>query len=650
MEKYEYETKKPNIVFYISAPLVALFVLWGFLGPGTLQTAAETALGFTLDTFGWFYMLSTAFFIVFVLFLAISPFGKLKLGKEDEKPEYKFFTWLGMLFSAGIGVGFVFWGVAEPVLYFFDPHPDFIGASEGERAAAGLRYGVFHWALHPWAIFSLVALTLAYVQYRKDQPALISSAFQPILGDKAHGPFGKGIDTLAVIATSTGVATTFGLSALQISGGLSYLIDWIPNNSTTQLTIIAIVTVLFIFSAATGVNKGIKILSTINLTLATILLIFVIVMGPTLFIAQNFVTTIGSYIANVTQMSLDLNPFGDGEWLGNNTIFFWAWHISWAPFMGIFIARISRGRTIREFVAGVLVVPSFLAALWFTAFGGTALDMILSGNDEIGELVMNDVEVALFATLGNLPFSIIMSVLAVFLIVVFFITSADSASYVLGAMTSGGSLAPKLSIKVIWGFLIAGTASVLLLSGGLEGLQTASIVTALPFAFIMIVMIFSLLIMMGKDLKSDKLKTTKRERKKVKEEVYGGMKENIYDEFKDEAYDEIKDEVYEQMKDEVYDDFKDQSYGGIKDEVYEQVKEEVYDDFKEQAFKEMKSDVYDKVKDEVYEDIKKEVYEEFKEKIYEDLRDDIGNQLSGELETRKDEKNTKKQNDSDKNK
>ncbi|WP_280771335.1 BCCT family transporter [Salipaludibacillus daqingensis] len=624
MKKYEYETKKPNIVFYISAPLVAMFVLWGFFGPANLQAVSESALGFTLNTFGWFYMLSTAIFIAFVLFLAISPFGKLKLGKADEKPEYKFFTWLGMLFSAGIGVGFVFWGVAEPVLYFFDPHPDYVGASEGVRAAAGLRYGVFHWALHPWAIFSLVALTLAYVQFRKDQPALISSAFQPILGDKAHGPFGKGIDTLAVLATSTGVATTFGLSALQISGGLSYLIDWIPNTPTTQLTIIAIVTVLFIFSAATGVNKGIKILSTINLTIASILLVFVIIMGPTLFIAQNFVTTIGGYITNVTQMSLDLNPFGDGEWLGNNTIFFWAWHISWAPFMGIFIARISRGRTIREFVAGVLVVPSLLAALWFTAFGGTALDMILSGNDEIGDLVMNNVEVALFATLGNLPLSFIMSVLAVILIVIFFITSADSASYVLGAMTSAGSLAPKLSIKVIWGFLIAGTASVLLVSGGLEGLQTASIVAALPFALIMIVMLFSLLIMMGKDLKADRLKVTKRERKRVKDEVYGGMKENIYDDFKDEAYDEIKDEVYEQVKDEVYDDFKDEAYDDIKDKVYEQVKDEVYDD------------------------IKKEVYEEFKEKIYDDLREDIGDQLNGELETPNEDRSEEEQNDNDK--
>jgi glycine betaine transporter len=603
MSHYEYETKKPSIVFFISAPLVAAFVLWGFFGPDSLAARSSEGLAFTLNNFGWFYMLSTAFFIAFILFLAVSPFGKLRLGKPEERPEFNFFQWLGMLFAAGIGVGFVFWGVAEPVLYFFDPHPDYVGTGESTQASAGLRYGVFHWALHPWAIFSLVALTLAYVQFRKDQPALISSAFQPILGDRAYGAFGKGIDTLAVLATSTGVATTFGLSALQISGGMSYLFDGIQNNAFTQMSIIFIVTCLFIISAATGVNKGIKILSSINLVVAGLLLLFVIIVGPTLFIAQSFVTTIGGYMSNVVTMSLDLDPFGDGEWLGNNTIFFWAWHISWAPFMGIFIARISRGRTIREFVAGVLIVPSLLAALWFTAFGGTALDLIIGGNDVIGDLVMEEVELALFATLGELPLAGITSTLAVFLIIIFFITSADSASYVLGAMTSSGSLSPKLSIKVIWGFLIAGTASVLLLSGGLEGLQTASIVAALPFAIIMIVMLFSLLIMMTKDLQIEKLRGRKQERRRVKDEVYGGMKDNVYDDVREDVRDDIREDMKENLREEY-----------ISEDVYEEMKEEVYE----------------QVKDEVYDDIKEEVYEEFKDKIYSDLREDLEEQLKDE--------------------
>ncbi|WP_246056261.1 BCCT family transporter [Alteribacter natronophilus] len=586
MGKFQYETKKPGIVFFISAPIVLLFVLWGFMAPGHLEATANTALGATLDNFGWFYMLATALFIAFVLFLAVSPFGKLKLGKPDEKPEYQFYTWLGMLFSAGIGVGFVFWGVAEPALYYLDPHPDYINADEGTQANAGLRYGVFHWALHPWAIFSLVALTLGYVQFRKDQPALISSAFKPILGRNTHGVFGKGIDTLAVLATSTGVATTFGLSALQISGGLSHLSDGaIPNTGLTQAVIITIVTFLFIISAATGVNKGIRILSVINLTIAAILLIFVITFGPTLFIAESVVTTIGGYLTNVVQMSLDLDPFGDGEWLGTYTIFFWAWHISWAPFMGIFIARISRGRTIREFVAGVLIVPSLLAAIWFTAFGGTAVDMIMAGNDQLGDLVLENVEVALFATLAELPLGMIMSILALALIIIFFITSADSASYVLGAMTSNGSLNPKLWVKVAWGFLIAGTASVLLISDGLEGLQTAAIVAALPFTIIMCVMVVSLLIMMGKDLKIERRRRTKRQTKQVKEEVsgdvYGQMKDRVYKDIKSEVYEDIKEEVYEDIKEEVYEDIKEDVYDDIKDRVYEDLKEDLGEDFKD---------------------------------------------------------------------
>ncbi|MBU9723765.1 MULTISPECIES: BCCT family transporter [Bacillaceae] len=613
---YEYKTKKQSIVFWISAPLVALFVLWGALSPGSLESFSNSALASTLSNFGWFYMLSTAFFIAFVLFLAISPFGKLRLGKPGERPEYKFYTWLGMLFSAGIGVGFVFWGVAEPALYFMDPHPNYIGSPDEVRASAGLRYAVFHWALHPWAIFSLVALTLAYVQFRKDQPALISSAFQPLIGDHTRGPIGKGIDVLAVLATSTGVATTFGLSALQISGGLSHLTD-IPNVSLTHFIVIAIVTVLFIFSAASGVNKGIKILSTLNLTIAAILLIFMVIVGPTIFIFNGVVSTIGDYIYNVVHMSLDLNPFDDGAWLGANTIFFWAWHISWAPFMGIFIARISRGRTIREFVAGVLIVPSILAAIWFTAFGGTALNMIMDGNEQIGHLVQSNVEVALFVTLAELPLGFIMSILSILLILIFFITSADSASYVLAALSSDGSLDPKLIIKVVWGFLIAGTASVLLWSGGLEGLQTASIVAALPFAIIMVAMIFSLLMMMGRDMKAEQLWTVRKRTKKMKKEVhsemYDKMKENMYDDVKEEVYDEIRGEVAEQ----------------VKEEVYEEFKEEVYDDFKE----------------EVYDEIREEVYEEFKEKIYEDLRDDLGDQLNGDLDPPKDDSTSEKKDD-----
>ncbi len=420
------QQKQPfNRVLVISALLVALFVIWGAFSPASLQAKADQGLSWMIENFGWFYMLSTAFFVLFVIVLAISPFGKLRLGRDDERPQYSWYTWIGMLFAAGIGVGFVFWGVAEPVLYYVDTPVGYISETP-QAAAAGLRYGVFHWALHPWAIFSIVGLTLAYVQFRKNQPALISSAFFPVLGQRIHGWAGRSIDILAVIATCTGVATTFGLSALQITGGLSY-ISPIPNNFITQVIVIAIVTFLFIVSALSGVDKGIKILSNINLAVAGLLLLFVISVGPTIFIAENFVSTLGGYITNLASMSLTMTPFLESEWLGKNTIFFWAWHISWAPFMGIFIARISRGRTIREFMAGVLLVPSLLAIIWFTAFGGTALNLEISGAAPIAELVMTNVEQALFATLGELPFSLLTSIVAVILITIFFITSADSA-------------------------------------------------------------------------------------------------------------------------------------------------------------------------------------------------------------------------------
>lgn len=506
---------KPNMVLYISTSLIGLFVLWGVLSPATLNSNAETALEWMITNFGWFYMLITAFFVAFVIILAISPYGKIRLGKEHDEPEHSWISWIGMLFAAGIGVGFVFWGVAEPLLYYLDP-PAGIEPGTNQAAFAGLRYGAYHWALHPWAIFSVVGLTLAYVQFKKDKPALISSAFYPFLGKHTEGPIGQSIDILAVLATCTGVATTFGLSAMQITGGLSYLTD-LPNTVFVQIVVIFIVTIFFILSAARGINNGIKVLSNINIVVAGTLLVFVIVLGPTIFITESFVTTIGGYITNIIPMSLTLTPFSESGWLGNNTIFFWAWHISWAPFMGLFIARISKGRTIREFIFGVLIMPSILALIWFSAFGATALNIEIFGAGGIAEIVSTDLELALFVMLAELPLSTVTSIISVALIFIFFITSADSASYVLGAMTSRGSLAPSMKIKVLWGLLIAGTASVLLISGdgGLDALQTASVIAALPFSIIMVGMIISLLYIIKKDvtlLHKQKLKDRKKDK------------------------------------------------------------------------------------------------------------------------------------------
>ncbi len=568
------ESRKFTTVLYVSATLVALFVLWGFISPSSLQDTASTALAWMIDTFGWFYMLITAFFVFFVIVLAISPFGNIKLGKEDDEPEFSLFSWIGMLFAAGIGVGFVFWGVAEPVLNYLQP-PVGYEAETSEAAVAGLRYGVFHWALHPWAIFSIVGLTLAYVQFRLKRPALISSAFYPLLGNKTNGWAGQTIDTLAVLATCTGVATTFGLSALQMSAGISHLTS-IPNNIWTQSTIIVIVTICFIISSATGLDKGIKILSNINIVVAAVLLLFVLAIGPTVFILENFVTTIGGYVTNFLRMSLTLTPYSGNEWLGANTIFFWAWHISWAPFMGLFIARISKGRTIREFIAGVLIAPATLALIWFTTFGSTALNIEIYGNGGLASLVSDEVEIALFAMLAELPFGLITSTISMFLIFIFFVTSADSATYVLASMTSRGTLNPSLQIKLIWGFLMAGTASVLLLSGGggLDALQTASIIAALPFGIIMLFMILSVLILLRRDWRKNykpiQIKPTVR-KKSVNLKDQPGM-DAIYDEFTDDIYDKMKDELYEEIKEEIIEEMKEEINNETNDSKSNQTK------------------------------------------------------------------------------
>jgi glycine betaine transporter len=535
----EDKTKTPTVVFLVSAILIFLFVLWGAIFPVHLGEVAQSALNWVIDKFGWYYLLIASGFVAFGIIVAISPFGKLRLGKEDDRPEHSFISWVGMLFAAGLGAGFVFFGVAEPVLYYMNPPP---GVEPGTVNAAdvGLRYGVFHWGLHAWGAFSLVGLTLAYVQYRKNQPALISSAFYPLLGEKSKGWLGNVIDILAVISTAAGVATTFGISALQMSGGISYLTPF-ENGIPLQLTIIAVVTVIFLISAVRGIDKGIKRLTNINLVLAALLMIFVLFAGPTVTLFESMVTSFGGYVSNIIEMSLIMSPFQVNEWLGSNTIFFWAWHISWSPFVGLFIARISKGRTIREFIAGVLLVPTLLAIIWFSTFGGTALHIEMEGIFPLAEVAEQEVELTLFSMLEQLPIPLISSILALFVIGLFFITSADSAAFVLGSMTSRGTLEPSFRLKLIWGILMAGTAAVLLVSGGggLDALQTAALVAALPFAIVLIFMIISLSMMMSRDWR-------KQERKKRKE-----RESHIKASFREETYEELKQELQDEWREEI---------------------------------------------------------------------------------------------------
>lgn len=479
--------KKVTNVFWITLALVIVTVLFGAIVPEGFESVTANMQAFITTTFGWYYLIIVGLMVVFTLFLIFSPYGKIRLGKDTDRPAYSRPTWFAMLFSAGMGIGLVFWGAAEPLSHFAVSSPT--GETGTDQAFRdSMRYTFFHWGLHAWAIYAIVALALAYFQFRKGEPGLISATLKPIFGDKMSGPWGVVVDVFAVFATVVGVATTLGFGAVQISGGLAYLLG-IEVSYPLQVIIIAVVTVLFLASAWTGLSKGIKYLSNTNMVLAIALLIGVVVLGPTLLIFNMFTDSLGAYLQNIIRMTFRAAPL-DGEsrdWINGWTIFYWAWWISWAPFVGIFIARVSKGRTIREFLTGVLLLPSLVSFFWFSAFGSTAINVQKSGIDLSGLAT----EEVLFATFNELPFATILSIIAVVLISTFFITSADSATFVLGMQTTGGSMNPDNSVKIIWGVAQSLIAVILLAANGLTALQNALIIAALPFSFIMVLMMIS---------------------------------------------------------------------------------------------------------------------------------------------------------------
>ncbi len=499
------------MVFYISVCIVAALVIWGAVDPDKLSTTATDLLTFTTNTFGWFFLIVTFGFLIFSLYLAFSRFGNIKLGQQGDEPEYSNVSWFAMLFSAGMGIGLVFWGVAEPIDHYINP-PVGVAPNTADSARAALRYSFFHWGLQPWAIYAIIGLALAYFKFRKNARGLISATFYPLLGERVNGPIGKTIDVLSILATVFGVATSLGLGTLQINGGLHQVFG-VPVSIVIQISIIVVVTVLFLISATTGLDKGIKILSNANLLIALALLILTFVFGPTFFILDTFTTTLGDYLENLVHMSLHLTPFTQSKWIANWTLFYWAWWIAWAPFVGMFIARVSKGRTIKEFIVGVLIVPSIFSFIWFTVFGGTALHFQMFNHANIVQIVQKDVTSALFVTLSHLPLGGLISVIAIVLIITFFVTSADSATFVLGMMSSKGNLNPSNVVKLIWGVLQSLIALVLLLSGGLKGLQTASIIAALPFSIIMVFMCISMYRAFQTEYLQEKERLRERERK-----------------------------------------------------------------------------------------------------------------------------------------
>lgn len=429
--------------------------------------------------------------LLFLLYLAFSKHASVCIGGADAEPEFSTISWFAMLFAAGMGIGLVFFGAAEPISHLLAP-PE--GLEPGSPAAAGaaLRYAFFHWGLHPWAVYGLVALALAYFRFNHGSNGQFSDLLAPLLGKWSQSRVARVVDLLAILATVGGVATSLGFGAVQISSGISRLTG-APAGLLTQLVVIAVATVLFLTSAATGVQRGIKYLSNINLVLAVLLLFGVLLLGPTHFILDTFTTSLGSYVNQLTAMSLRLTPFSGRTWVAEWTIFYWAWWISWSPFVGSFIARISRGRTIREFVTGVLLVPALFGFVWFATFGGAAIYQQLFSGADLAAAVDQGTEHVLFAVLDNLPLPEITSVIALLLLILFFITSADSATLVLSSMATGGSLHLTLRTKLTWGLLISGIAVALLLSGGLDGLQVGAVVSALPFAVVLCLVAFSLL-------------------------------------------------------------------------------------------------------------------------------------------------------------
>lgn len=492
--------KETSRVFWISVVIASAFVIWGGISPDQLGDVMDATKTFFLSQFGWFYQLAATFFFIFAIFLIFSKYGKIKLGKDEDKPEFNRVTWFSMLFSAGMGIGLLFFGVSEPMSHFMNPPLGEGGTPEAAKLA--MRYTFLHWGFHAWAIYSTIALILAYFKFRKGYPGLMSATLYPILGERVKGPIGITIDVIAVFATIFGVAASLGLGAQQINSGISYLFG-IPYNFTTQLIIIGIVTILFILSASTGIQKGIKYLSNANMGLAVFIFLAVLFLGPTVFLLSFFVSTLGEYIQNLPSMGLRLAPFNEerASWIQGWTIFYWAWWIAWAPFVGTFIARVSKGRTVREFVLAVLIIPSLVCAIWFSVFGGTAIHFDINFNTDIAG---QSLETALFYMYEQLPLTGLLTIVTLILISTFFITSADSATFVLGMQTSFGSLNPNNFIKVTWGLLLSLSAIVLMISGGLNAMQTAIIVSAFPLTIVLIMMCISVLKEFRQEVKTSK--------------------------------------------------------------------------------------------------------------------------------------------------
>jgi choline/carnitine/betaine transport len=478
-------------VFIGSGGLCVLFVAFAVIWPELANTLFSAMQNWVIHTAGWFYILAVALFLLFVVILATTRYGLIKLGPDHSEPDYSYSSWFAMLFSAGMGIGLMFFGVAEPVMHTMNPPVEEAGSVAAAREA--MRITFFHWGVHAWAIYAVVALSLAYFAFRHNLPLTIRSAFYPLIGERIYGPIGHAVDIFAVLGTLFGVATSLGFGVMQVNAGLNYLFDF-PISIGWQVVLIAVITGFATFSVVMGLDGGIRRISELNLVLAAVLLVFVLFAGPTVYLLQTYVQNIGTYISGLVETTFNLYAYQPRGWIGGWTLFYWGWWIAWSPFVGMFIARISRGRTIREFVIGVLLVPVGFTFMWMTFFGNNALHMIINQNIiQMADAVAADTSVALFQFLEYLPLSSVSSLLATVLVITFFVTSSDSGSLVVDMLTSGGTNEDTpVWQRIFWSVSEGCIAAALLLAGGLAALQTATIASALPFAIVMLLMCWGL--------------------------------------------------------------------------------------------------------------------------------------------------------------
>ncbi|MFJ4682139.1 BCCT family transporter [Streptomyces sp. NPDC088789] len=495
-----------RVVFGVTAALTLAFVVWGAVATDTLESVSSTLLDGLMKNGGWAFMLAASGFVVFALWLAISRYGRIRLGAEDEAPEFRTVSWVAMMFSAGMGIGLMFYGVSEPLAHYLTPPPGTGAGDSGERMETAMATTLFHWTLHPWAIYAVVGLAIAYSTFRRRRRQSISAVFTPLIGERnANGLSGRVIDILAIVATVFGSAASLGLGALQIGSGMQEL-DWMDKVSTGVLvSIIAVLTLAFVASAVSGIERGIQWLSNINMVLALALVLFVFVAGPTVIVLDLLPTSVFAYLGDLPDLAGRTEASG-GEgvaaWLGSWTVFYWAWWISWTPFVGMFIARISRGRTIRQFIGGVILVPSTVSLVWFAVFGGSAMKLAEQG--KVGD--QSTPEAQLFAVLQEFPIATVSSLLVMILVGIFFVSGADAASIVMGSLSQKGVLEPGRSVVVFWGVVTGAVAAVMLLVGSgqgdaLTGLQNLTILAAAPFVVVMLFMCVALM----RDLRRDPL-------------------------------------------------------------------------------------------------------------------------------------------------